>query len=84
MYEIDHKVQTSSYEISHENIIYSVMIVVIYTMLNTYLKLTEKVDLKSSNHKKKISNYVGRWMLIKLIVIITFATILYHISFLYT
>ena len=34
------------------------MIVVIYTMLNTYLKLTEKVDLKSSNHKKKISNYV--------------------------
>lgn len=60
------------------------MIVVIYTMLNTYLKLTEKVDLKSSNHKKKISNYVGRWMLIKLIVIITFATILYHISFLYT
>lgn len=75
--------QTSNYKISHEDVIYSMVIVVIYTVLNTCLKLTEKVDLKSSNHKKKISNYVGRWMLIKLIVIITFA-ILYHISFLYT
>ena len=58
------------------------VIVVIYTVLNIYLKVTERVGLKSSHHKKKISNYVGRWMLIKLIVIIIFATILYHISFL--
>ena len=58
------------------------VIVVIYTVLNIYLKVTERVDLKSSHHKKKISNYVGRRMLIKLIVIIIFATILYHISFL--
>ena len=35
------------------------MIVVIYTMLNTYLKLTEKVDLKSSNHKKKLVTMWG-------------------------
>ena len=45
------KVQTLSFKISHEDVIYSIGTIINNSIL--HMKVAKRIDLKSSHHKKK-------------------------------
>lgn len=55
MDEGSQKVQTLSYKISHEDVIYSIGTIINNSIL--HMKVAKRIDLKSSHHRKKICNY---------------------------